>query len=171
MLSIPNMITLLRIPLAFLFLKDDLMYRCLALSLALLSDVLDGYIARKYHLASKLGAILDPIADKFFVAFVLIIFMKENRLTFGEASTMISRDFSLLLFGAYLACVGRLSNYQIRAIWSGKVATFLQITVLLGLAFNVILPAYTFFYFTLLGILALIELYLTDRCEIPQPNK
>jgi CDP-diacylglycerol--glycerol-3-phosphate 3-phosphatidyltransferase len=165
MLTIPNIITLARIPLALLFLKEDPFYRCLALALALVSDGLDGYIARRFNLCSKFGALLDPIIDKFFVLFILIILMKENRLSFGEASAMISRDFAVLIFGTYLACMGRLSNYRFRAIWTGKITTFLQLSVLFGLTCGFHLPSYTFSCFVVLGVLALIELYVSDKPE------
>lgn len=163
MLTIPSLISLTRLPLALFFLQDNPLFRCLALVLALLSDVFDGYIARKYCLSSRLGAILDPITDKFFVVFVLVILIQENQITLGEAAAMVSRDFAVMLFGLYLIFQGRLSTYRFRAIWSGKVTTFLQLSVLFGLICHIALPAYTFAGFTLLGICALIELCFTDR--------
>lgn len=168
MLSIPNLISLTRVPLVLFFLQESPLFRCLALVLALLSDVLDGYIARKYCLSSRLGALLDPITDKFFVAFVLVILIQENQITLGEAAAMVSRDFAIVLFGLYLAFLGRFSTYCIRAIWSGKVTTFLQLSVLFGLICHIALPAYTFAGFVLLGICALIELCLRDRSQVKE---
>ena len=165
MLTIPNLISLARLPLVLLFFKEDLFWRCVALILALLTDALDGYIARKYNLCSKFGAILDPIIDKFFVLFILFIFIKEHRLSLGEASTMISRDLAVLIFGFYLACMGRLSNYRVRAIYAGKITTFLQLSVLFALACEIPMPSYTFPCFVMIGILALIELYVSDKPE------
>ena len=72
-----NFLTIFRI-LAARFIFILLMYPSgylLALSLFLISsltDYFDGYLARKYSLESELGAILDPIADKILILFVLI---------------------------------------------------------------------------------------------------
>ena len=72
-----NFLTIFRI-LAASFIFILLMYPSgylLALSLFLISsltDYFDGYLARKYSLESELGAILDPIADKILILFVLI---------------------------------------------------------------------------------------------------
>ena len=59
-LTIPNLISLLRIPLAILFLKGGVLVRAVAIILAMLSDGLDGYYARRYSQCSKIGTLLDP---------------------------------------------------------------------------------------------------------------
>lgn len=159
MFNLPNMISLCRIPLAFIFLSDDSFYRTLALFLAMLSDVVDGFIARYYRQTSPFGAIIDPIADKFFVFFVLAVLIGENRLSVTEAATMFCRDLSLLLFGAYLMINGRWATYVFRSIWFGKITTTLQFVFILALIYGVAIPSNGFFCFILLGICALGELY------------
>lgn len=161
MRSLPNILSFIRIPLAFLFFQENLVYRCLAILLAMISDGLDGYLARKYKVTSKLGTLLDPIADKFFVLMVLGVLLNEKQLTLGEAVTMFSRDFAVLLFGCYLAIIGDLEKYQFRSIVFGKVTTCLQFFVLIGLTCHLSIPYYVFATFVVLGALALLELYLT----------
>jgi len=80
-LNIPNIITIFRIILIPIFLlifnsniENRVLYAGLVFLLAGLSDVLDGYIARKYNLTSRLGAVLDPFADKLMSFAVLISF-------------------------------------------------------------------------------------------------
>ena len=130
MFTLPNIITLLRFPLALAFLQDNPFYRALAVLLAMLSDGLDGYIARRYGKISRFGTFIDPLADKIFVLTALGVLLVEKRLLPWEALTMLSRDFSLLAFGMYLTIKGTFSQYQFRAIWCGKVMTALQFGVL-----------------------------------------
>lgn len=161
--TLPNFITLLRFPLTLAFLHDDIAWRAVALILAMLSDGLDGYIARQYGKISRFGTFLDPLADKLFVIFVLWIFIDEHRLTIPEALTMLCRDFSVIIFGFYLAWKGTLSQYQFRAILCGKITTALQFLVLFGLIFKIAIPSFIYITFIALGIAALGELYLERK--------
>lgn len=169
MLTLPNFITLMRFPLALAFLQDNTLYRALALLLAMFSDVLDGYIARRYGKISRLGTFLDPLADKLFVLSALGILLHEKRLLPWEAATMLCRDFSVLTFGVYLAYKRVLTKYQFRAIWCGKLMTALQFIVLLGLIFHIHFPPFIFVLFVIIGLSALIELYL-ERTKLKIEN-
>lgn len=162
-LTVPNFISLLRIPLAFVFLQEHPIYRAAAILAALLTDGLDGYIARQFKQKGRVGTLLDPITDKFFVFFVLFTLIGENRISPTESAILICRDFSVILYGFFLAWRGRLFDYQFRAIWCGKITTVLQFTVLLCLALRLSVPSYLYGVFIILGILALAELYKTDR--------
>lgn len=78
-MNIPNLLTLLRIFLVptylivfFSGLENRFLLAGLIFILAGISDVLDGSIARKYNLVTKLGVVLDPIADKMMTFAVLI---------------------------------------------------------------------------------------------------
>ena len=154
MLSLPNLFSLMRFPLAFCFLQGNTVVRFIAITLALMSDGLDGYLARRYNACSRLGTILDPLMDKFFVFVVLFALMNEDRITLLQVGALICRDFSVVLFGVYLALTGKLANYQFRAIWCG----------------NVVFPSSIFILFIILGVLALGELYFVRRFE-EQPGK
>src|SRR3990167_7406052 len=132
MLNLSNILTLLRGPLAFLFLIDNALVRLSALSLAMLTDCMDGYIARKTKTTSQLGAKLDPLMDKFFVFFVLSIFFIENKIELWQALAMITRDFFLCLFALYLSFCHLWNNYKYRSIQWGKISTTLQFFILVG---------------------------------------
>jgi CDP-diacylglycerol---glycerol-3-phosphate 3-phosphatidyltransferase len=163
MFTLPNLISFLRFPLAFLFLYDSIILRICALALAGISDALDGYLARKFKMQSRFGTTLDPIMDKFFVVFVILVLMNENNLGIGEALTMVSRDLAVVCFGLYLAFTRQFSTYKFRSIWSGKATTFLQLFVLFGLTYHIDIPVYAYGLFVVLGLLSFFELYMTRK--------
>ena len=160
MMTLPNFLSFLRIPLAFLFLEQDTSVRAFALLAAMASDFFDGFLARRYQSSSSVGATLDPITDKFFVTFVLAIFLIEGKLNLVGVVAMLSRDIAVLLFGVYLLLTRQLGSYQFHSIWCGKISTTLQLLVLFALTFNQTLPNLTYPIFILLGILSFFELYL-----------
>jgi len=167
-LTFSNLLSLLRGPLALIFIVDNPYYRSFAILFAMATDSLDGYLARKYSKTSQLGAVLDPLMDKFFVFFAVSMFMLEGNLKLWEALALISRDFAVLIFGLYLALRGTWSNFQFRSIWSGKVTTTLQFFVLLSLTFHLTIPLYIFWCFIALGLLALFELYFIEQQIVRQ---
>lgn len=167
-LTLSNFLSVLRAPLALLFIFDNPLLRSFAIVAAMATDTLDGYLARRFRMTSQIGAILDPLMDKFFVFFAVSMFILEGNLRVWEALALISRDFAVLIFGLYLGFRGTWSNFQFRSIWSGKITTTLQFFVLLGLTFHVAMPVYIFWCFIALGILALFELYFIEQQIIRQ---
>lgn len=163
MFTVPNILSLLRIPLAFLFLDQSLVVRSIAIVCGGLTDGLDGYIARRYRQSSKLGTLLDPITDKFFVLFLLAVLIFENSLSVWQAAAFLSRDIAVALFGVYLFGTGQLHQYKIRAIWFGKIMTTLQFIVLLALTFKWPLPYWVYGVFVALGVLSMVELIWRRR--------
>jgi CDP-diacylglycerol---glycerol-3-phosphate 3-phosphatidyltransferase len=163
MFTLPNLLSLLRLPLAFVFLQHDFIYRALAIILALITDGLDGFLARRYKMTNRLGALLDPLTDKFFVFFVLSVYIHESRLSWVEAACLISRDFSLFLYGLYMIGQGKLQLSRFRAIWAGKISTVLQLTIILFLTFGQTIWPFIYGIALLLGLAAFAELYHTER--------
>lgn len=166
MFNIANALSILRIPLALAFLQLNSSIRVFAIILALFTDGMDGFLARRYRNTTQFGAMLDPIMDKFFVFFVLGILFAENRITFEQAATMLCRDLAIICFGFYLVLTGNWSKFQFRSIWCGKVTTFMQLVVLTALTLGYSFPFYVFTSFIVLGVLALLELYLNHLYEI-----
>lgn len=105
--SIPNLLTFTRIliiPLlvfVYYFPANVVGMRLAALlfAIAALTDWLDGYLARKLNQTSKLGAFLDPIADKLIVVTVLVMIADE----FGKLSILIP---ALIIIGREIAVSG-----------------------------------------------------------------
>ncbi len=104
-----------------------------AFALAAILDGVDGFIARHFHQKSELGAVLDPTADKLLLASGVVLLSLDQthltRLPLYLILVIISRD-ALLLLGLILIhmTVGRC---VVRPRWTGKVATVLQMSVVL----------------------------------------
>lgn len=159
MLNLSNSLSLLRAPLAFLFLFENPTVRLTAILLAMLTDSIDGYLARRWHTTTRFGAVLDPAMDKFFVVFCLGVLLAENRLEPWQALMMISRDFALCLFGLYLSLSGLWHSYKFRSIRWGKITTALQFIVLIALTLGYTIPWYLYCAFIVFAGLALVELF------------
>lgn len=167
MFSLANSLSLSRAPLALLFLFPSVQLRVTAILLSMFTDSIDGFIARKRGCASTLGAILDPMMDKFFTLFALIVFYRENRIEGWEMCTILSRDFALLAFSAYLSVKHKWNQYKIGSIIWGKISTTFQFVVLIALAYGVTLPWYVYASFIPMGLLAFLELYARKRQLTP----
>ncbi|MGI8431453.1 MAG: CDP-alcohol phosphatidyltransferase family protein, partial [Chthoniobacterales bacterium] len=105
--------------------------------LAAVSDGLDGYIARRYNQKSALGVILDPIADKGLLLSGIITLSISNWSDVdpqgGHFPTwfhvlVISRDAVILIGSGVLHLLN--GKVQVRPVWTGKVATFLQMAAI-----------------------------------------
>lgn len=102
-------------------------------ALAAVTDALDGYIARKYSQKSRLGTILDPLADKLLLVSALVLFSIDNGEAFNQLPLwlpilVISRD--LLLLGGSVLLQFMHGNFVARPRIVGKLATvFLMITL------------------------------------------
>lgn len=153
-----NALSLLRAPLALAFLSHNPTVRLSAIVGAMLTDSIDGYLARRNRGATQFGAILDPAMDKFFVFFALLAFVLEGKIATWEACAVMSRDFFLLFFGIYLGMSGLWQAYQCKSVRWGKISTALQFITLIVLTYGIALPWYAYSIFILFGGLALKEL-------------
>lgn len=156
--TLTNFLSFLRAPLALLFIIDQPLLRCGVVVLAMMTDFLDGYLARRWKMTSQLGAFLDPLTDKFFVILSISMLLIEGKLELWQAATMLSRDYAVLLYGVYLYVTDRWSAFKIHSIWSGKMMTTVQFFVLLALIFSYPIPSAVYILFVALGISAFVEL-------------
>jgi len=163
MFTPPNVLSFLRGPLALLFLIDNLILRVVSLALAVITDCIDGFLARRCGATSRLGAFLDPIMDKFFVYFVLLIMISEGKLAIWQSSLMISRDFFLCLFGIYLSITGGWQSCQFRSIITGKISTAMQFVTILMLLCGVHISPYFYYAFALIGCFVFFELVQVSK--------
>ncbi|MED5260038.1 MAG: CDP-alcohol phosphatidyltransferase family protein [Verrucomicrobiota bacterium] len=144
MISLPTKITFIRIILTpiiiFLILiyhekiqefglKSSHTYWILTLfSIAIISDIVDGYLSRKFNLITRLGSFLDPIADKILIistTLVLTYVDCGNPLPIYYTTLIVARE-SIQISGAI--SIGIISgDITIKHHWTGKIATFLQI--------------------------------------------
>ena len=140
-----NLITLSRIILGaiiFIFIAITEMYwhAFILFFLASITDYFDGYLARKYNLVSQLGEILDPIADKILIVFLLFaiaVNLSSYYISFLSAA-IITRE---IWVGALRDFNARRQNLNAtRVTFLAKIKTTIQLftisTYLLGLAMN-----------------------------------
>lgn len=135
-LSPPNLLSLARVPLGGLFWLTLDGERGLVLSFAVLcaaalTDVLDGYVARRLKAdgPTGVGSWLDPICDKIFVASVLAAIYFERRPPLGLLALIMSRELIQLPMSAvyrFSAALQHWVHYDFRASVLGKAATVMQ---------------------------------------------
>lgn len=131
--TLSNALSLLRlflvIPLIFT-LGGGYRWATVALCLgAAATDFLDGYFARRNNEISDLGKILDPLADKVFVAGTVIILLVQGALPFWFVAVVLGRDL-LILIGGIL--IERRTGVVLPSNYPGKIAVLvLSLTLLL----------------------------------------
>lgn len=101
-LNLPNAITLIRIgiiPVLFFLLQSPGPEGSLLIAgifvIASLTDLLDGYIARRYQIVTTMGKFLDPIADKLVVNTAMILLIPLGRIPAWIVAIIIIRDFTV----------------------------------------------------------------------------
>jgi cardiolipin synthase len=130
--QLPNLITIFRIalvPVLILLLKDQEYAMALVVfAVAGVSDGLDGFIAKRFHCETRLGSILDPLADKTLLVSSYVMLMLLNHLPFWLMLTVAFRD--LLIVGGYLVYTSMVGPVQMRPSWLSKLNTFMQIALI-----------------------------------------
>jgi CDP-diacylglycerol--glycerol-3-phosphate 3-phosphatidyltransferase/cardiolipin synthase len=123
-------LTTLRIPLAVAFvLLPSLGARLVVLVLAAVSDFSDGWVARRFG-ASRIGAVIDPIADKLFAAAAFGVVLFSGRLHWYEVLGVLARDAVASIAVLIALALGKATTVPARA--GGKAVTLLQFLTLLA---------------------------------------
>lgn len=127
--DLPNLISLLRIlmvaPVAVALLRQQFDVAFALFLVAAASDGLDGYLAKRFHWTSRLGSILDPIADKLLLVSVYLILGWEGHIPAWLVAAVIGRDV-VIFFGAlaYHYLVGR---FEMAPSFISKLNTLAQL--------------------------------------------
>jgi len=95
--------------------------------LAGLTDFLDGWLARRAQWTTRLGALIDPIADRIFVLVAVSTFLFTGDLTIAGFFVMISRDIMTAIGFVVARIVPWLQKVPFKARMSGKIVTTLQL--------------------------------------------
>jgi cardiolipin synthase (CMP-forming) len=99
-LSIPNLITLLRIILVpvvvWAIITGDMLAAFSLFLIAGLSDAVDGFLAKRFHMASELGAYLDPLADKALIVSIYVALGIAKALPISLVILVVSRDIMIV---------------------------------------------------------------------------
>lgn len=170
MAKIPNVLTTLRIIMVFLFVYlyfSPLSYRYIAagsvFALAGATDVIDGYLARRFKVVSHLGKILDPVADKLMQIAVFICLYLEKLIPWWLLLLFATKEFILLLGGALILKRGKKME---SSNWYGKVATVLIYLAVLPLVLFHSVQSPVWYLLMALAILwsfVALFLYIRDR--------
>jgi phosphatidylglycerophosphate synthase len=127
-ITVPNLVSTSRVLLALGFLAlDGVPVRLALIGAASLTDFLDGWIARRTKVASRFGALIDPVADRFFVLCVVIAYVLGEQLTIWQAVAIFFRDIMSLIGWFVARNVSWLRPIRFRARPLGKVVTALQL--------------------------------------------
>lgn len=143
-LTIPTILTLFRIALIpVLVLVFYLPYpwtnfaTAFIFGLGAVTDWLDGWIARRYHMYSAFGAFLDPVADKLMVAVALFLIVQGHPTPWMAfwASVIVGREIAVSALREWMAEIGQ--RARVKVAWVGKVKTVVQMVALLCLLYSV----------------------------------
>ena len=128
--NLPNTITMVRIsfvPVLFLLLLSpgqtmSLIIAALFIAVSF-TDMLDGYVARRYRIVTTLGKFLDPIADKLVINTAMILMIPIGRIPAWVVAIIVIRDFAV----DGIRNIASSEGYIIQASWLGKQKTLCQV--------------------------------------------
>lgn len=131
--NLPNAISMLRIVFAALFIGARWEQRLWLIAFASASDFLDGWLARRRHIASRWGALIDPLTDRIFVFVAICVYLFEGQIEIWQYAAFLLRDLMTALGFLVAKAMPSLRMVDFRARWSGKVVTVLQLLVLFAI--------------------------------------
>lgn len=136
--QLPNAITIVRIPLAVIFFillllggaygLDDIAIRWVAAVLfivAISTDWVDGYLARRYDIVSDFGKLWDPIADKLLTGAGFIGLAVLGELNWWFVIVILIREWGITIHRLMVA-----KEHVVAAAWMGKIKTAVQAVAL-----------------------------------------
>ena len=144
-LTVPNLLSVARLALVpvflWLLLNGDDVLALVVLAVATFTDLLDGFIARRFDQITRLGQLLDPAADRLFMLACLLGLAARDILPWWLALLIVARDVFLIVVGVVLVNhgYGPLPVHRL-----GKIATFCLFyslpMIVLGQALPVVAP-------------------------------
>lgn len=135
--TLSNLITLFRLVLLpfiiFFLIKRERFIAFIIMLGAFFSDVVDGYIARKFHQETELGKLLDPLCDKISLVVILITLLMINSIPLWAVLIIALRDI-LIILGSYVLFKKKRLVYK--ANFFGKLTGFLFGAMVLTFTLN-----------------------------------
>ncbi|MFC4077391.1 CDP-alcohol phosphatidyltransferase family protein [Salinithrix halophila] len=139
-MNLPNLLTLFRFTLIpvylglfFSDLSDRMAWAFGVLLLAGLTDVVDGYLARRHSQVTQLGVMLDPLADKLMMLAVFLSLLISQKISLTAAAAIFIRDLGMIIASAFFHFRGKLT---VPANIMGKLTTILYYIALFLLMFG-----------------------------------
>ena len=131
--TVSNLLSFIRLllafPMAVLLMNNNVTASIILGLVAIFTDLMDGYLARKLNQISEFGKIIDPLADKVMVGTIAICLVLNGQLPLWFVIAIVLRDILILVGGLYAqGKVGKIipSNYV------GKVTVIIVSAVLIG---------------------------------------
>jgi CDP-diacylglycerol--glycerol-3-phosphate 3-phosphatidyltransferase len=112
---------------------------------AALTDQVDGYLARRWHVESRFGTVADPLADRLMIGTAAVLMLFTGRIPVGAALVILGRDVALVLGYRVLSPGG----YELEVTFLGKAATWV---IYASLGFVLVTPEGTTWPVVLLWI-------------------
>jgi cardiolipin synthase (CMP-forming) len=125
---IPVIVGIFYLPDAWLSAHWKNVAACWLFVLAAVTDAFDGYIARRYGMVSRLGAFLDPVADKLMVCAALIVLLTLGRIDEFVALVIIGREIAVSALREWMAQIGKSASVAVNSM--GKVKTIAQMVAI-----------------------------------------
>jgi CDP-diacylglycerol--glycerol-3-phosphate 3-phosphatidyltransferase len=151
-------LTLIRAPLIFVFLAVSVfcghplpagwfLLAFLAMLLSALTDLFDGYLARKWRVTSRLGSYADPMLDKIFylTTFPTLVYLASRAGQDGHARTLLVMAILFLFrdqWVSFLRSLGALHQLDAKANWSGKARTVISFPTICAVYYYLQAPAH-----------------------------
>ena len=136
--DIPNLITVFRFllvpPFVLVLLQEQFGLAMLLFGIAGFSDALDGYLAKHYHWSSRLGALMDPLADKLLLVSSYVTLGWLQWIPLWLVGVVILRD--LVIVSGALVYNFRIERLEARPSMVSKLNTFTQIMLVLAVLFS-----------------------------------
>jgi CDP-diacylglycerol--glycerol-3-phosphate 3-phosphatidyltransferase len=153
-------LTLVRVPLIFLFLGVSVFcghplpefWFVVAFTVMILSavtDLFDGYFARRFKVTSRLGSYADPMTDKVFylTTFPTLVYLADRIGQHAHARVLLVLTILFLLrdqWVSFLRSLGALHDLSAKANWSGKARTLISFPTICVIYYYIQAPAYWF---------------------------
>ena len=117
-----------------------------AMMLSAVTDLFDGYFARKFKVTSQLGSYADPMTDKVFylTTFPTLIYLADRIGQHGHARALLVLAILFLLrdqWVSFLRSLGALHNLSAKANWSGKARTLISFPTICVIYYYLQAPA------------------------------
>lgn len=123
--NVPNILTIVRfilIPfIVFFAINQNYIATVIVLIVSGITDILDGYIARKYNFITDFGKLMDPLADKATQVATLIMLVVQNIIPLWILGTVIFKEFLMVAGASFL--YGK--ELVVSSRWWGKLSTIL----------------------------------------------
>ncbi len=150
--DIPNIITVFRFllvpPVVMLLLHEQFGLALLVFGIAGFSDALDGYLAKRFNWTSRLGALMDPLADKLLLISTFITLGWLQWIPLWLVGVVILRD--LVIVGGALVYNFRIERVEAAPSMLSKLNTVTQIVLVLAVMFSQAVKALPFLWMDVL---------------------